>query len=72
MKEAFALFRDDKQGPLWREFFDDLEDARRRGQQLAVAEGAEYFVFSLETNAEVARFLPRRANVSNERLDADV
>ena len=71
MKDAFALFQDDGKGPLWRGFFDDLEDAKRKGQVLAAAEATEFFVFNVETNMEVVRFHPRTATAASSPVGAD-
>jgi len=58
MARAFGLFMDDGKGPLWRDFFDNLEEAKRQGQNLASVEDHEFFIFSFEANCEVERFFP--------------
>jgi hypothetical protein len=58
----FALFEDDGKGPLWREFFANLDEAKRRAQQLADDKGHECFVFCLTKYSEVARSFPPSGN----------
>ena len=58
MAHAFGLFMDDDKGPLWRDFFDNLEEAKQQGQKLASVEHNEFFIFSFEENCEVERFFP--------------
>jgi hypothetical protein len=47
MSHPFALFIEDHKGPLFRECCDDLEEAKRKAQELADREGFPFFVFSL-------------------------
>lgn len=56
----FGLFIKDEEGPLWRGFFADLDEAKRTAQKLANEEGFEFFVFSLKDSTEVARAFPDR------------
>ena len=57
---SFGLFMEDKKGPLWRGFFDDLTCAKKAARELAEREGFEFFVFSFKTYTEVARAFPVR------------
>lgn len=59
-ENQFGLFSQDEKGPLWRAFFSDLEDAKRKAQKLADLEGLEFFIYDFELDGEVARFYPRR------------
>jgi len=54
----FGLFLQDERGEHLEEFFDDLELAVRKAQELAISEGSEYFVFSFRQYREIGRFLP--------------
>jgi hypothetical protein len=54
----FGLFEDAEKGPLWREFFLDLDKAKVRAQQLADESDHEFFVFSFNNFVEVARSFP--------------
>ena len=56
----FGLFIQDEEGPLWRGFFADLDEAKRTAQKLANEERFEFFVFSLKDFTEVARAFPVR------------
>ena len=56
----YAIFRDDKDGPVWREFSTDLITAKINAQRLADAEQLEFFVFDFEDISEVARLFPSR------------
>lgn len=55
----FDVFSQGERGPMWRQCFVDLEDAKRRAQELATEEGLEFFVFSPKDSSEVVRFFPR-------------
>jgi hypothetical protein len=57
-KPEFGLFLQDKEGPLWRGFYADLDEAKRTAQKLANEEGFEFFIFSLKDFTEVARAFP--------------
>ncbi len=54
----FGIFIQDGKGPLFKEFFADREEAKRKAEQLAQTEGVECFVYSFQTFKEVARFRP--------------
>lgn len=56
----FALFVQDSQGTLWREYFNDLDEAKRKAQELADLEGFEFFIYDFKTASEIARFFPRQ------------
>ncbi|HEV2498361.1 MAG TPA: hypothetical protein VGY31_02125 [Terriglobia bacterium] len=56
----FALFVKDDKGTLWRGFFNDLDEAKRKAQELADLEGFEFFVYDFKTASEIARFFPRK------------
>jgi hypothetical protein len=58
--DQFAVFAQDEKGPVWREFFPDLESAKAKARELAIQEGTEFFVFRLKDASEVARFFPLR------------
>lgn len=59
LDDEFGVFSQDESGPMWREFFSDLESAKAKAQQLSIDEGLESFVFRLKDSSEVARFFPR-------------
>lgn len=54
----FALFADDENGPVFRHYCDDVEEARRRAQELAEREGCTFLVFSFKDRRQVGRFKP--------------
>jgi len=54
----FGLFVENEEGPLWRGFYADLDEAKRTAQNLANEEGLEFFIFSLKDFTEVARAFP--------------
>jgi hypothetical protein len=56
----FGLFLQDKEGPLCRGFFTDLDEAKRTAQKLASEEGLEFFVFNFKNYKEVVRAFPVR------------
>jgi len=60
MDDIFGLFRYDDKGIHFREVVADVEEAKRRAQELATAEGFEFFVFSYKECREIARFFPIR------------
>jgi hypothetical protein len=60
----FGLFVEDEKGHLWRGFFDDLEAAKKSGQELANKERLEFFVFNFKDFTEVARVFPARPKPS--------
>jgi hypothetical protein len=57
--QPFALFVEDEQGPLFREFCDNLEEAQRKAQDMADLEGFPFLIFSFVKSKEVGRFKPR-------------
>ena len=56
----FALFVHEEKGPFWRGFYSDLEEAKRRAQELANEEGFEFFIFRFKDKSEIARFFPAK------------
>jgi hypothetical protein len=58
----YRVFRLDATGPLYRAAFDDLEEATRKAQEFATAEGFEFFVVSITDHREVGRYFPVREN----------
>ncbi|MGH9377960.1 MAG: hypothetical protein ACRD1I_04095 [Terriglobia bacterium] len=56
----FCLFVQHDKGPLWRGFFNDLDEAKRKAQELADREGFEFFIYNLQSSTEIARFFPSR------------
>lgn len=56
----FGLFVQDDQGTLWRGFFNDLDEAKRKAQELADLEGFEFFIYDFKTASEITRFFPRK------------
>ncbi len=66
MAEQFALFRDDPKGAQLQGYFNDLEQARLEGRELATTQDCEFFIFDFEDEREVARFY-RPANRANSR-----
>lgn len=59
-EDQFGLFSQDEHGPLWRGFFNDLDEAKRKAQELADLEGLEFFIYNLKSLSEIARFFPSR------------
>ncbi len=57
-EHLFGLFIQDEEGPLLRDFYTDLDEAKRKAQELATNEGFEFFVFDFKDSSEIARFLP--------------
>jgi hypothetical protein len=57
--DPFALFLEDRNGPLWRQNCRDLEEAKRKGQELADSEGLPCFIFSYHDCRELSRFEPQ-------------
>lgn len=55
----FALFMEDLQGPVFREYFDDLRMATLKAQDLADIERVPFFVFSFQTAERITRCAPR-------------
>ena len=66
----FGLFQADKDGPLWRASFADLDEAKRNARILADEERQEFFVRSLEDYSEVARLFPTRNKVIDLPADS--
>ena len=56
----FAVFSQDRAGPLWRGFFNDLDAAKQKAKTCVDEDGVEAFVFSFTSASEVARFFPSR------------
>lgn len=54
----FGVFVQDGKGPVFREFFADREQAKRKAEELAKTEGVDCFVYSFKTYTEVVRFRP--------------
>ncbi len=57
-ESEFALFVQNRNGAIWREYADDLAEAGRRAQELATREGVESFVYSFKDFREKGRYLP--------------
>ena len=60
----FGLFIQDDKGPLYRGFYTDLEDAKRKAQELADKEGYEFFIYNFKGFIEIARFYPQKRNLA--------
>jgi len=56
--QDYGVYPDGEGGRVWRVFADDLEAAKEKAREIAIEEGAEAFVFSLQDSSEVARFFP--------------
>jgi hypothetical protein len=54
-----ALFLEDDKGTVLRGYCSDVEEARRRAQELADREGYPFLVFRFPTCRQIARFKPR-------------
>jgi len=59
--QQFGLFEDGEEGPLWRAFFSDVEDAKARAQIFADDEGRVFFVYNLKDSTVIKRVFPSRA-----------
>jgi len=57
--KPFAIFREYEKGPLFREFCSDLDEARRKAQEMADQEGLPFIVFSFVQPRQVGRFKPK-------------
>jgi hypothetical protein len=55
----FALFVEDRKGPLFRGYCDDLREANCKAQELADHEGFPFVVFSFTQARQLGRFEPR-------------
>jgi hypothetical protein len=58
--EEFDVFMEDEKGPIWKGYFNNLEHAKRKAQELADREGCPCFVYSVESSKEIARCQPSR------------
>jgi hypothetical protein len=56
----YGVFEDCGKGPLWREFFRDLDKAKVRAKRLADESDHECFVFCFKNYIEVARSSPSK------------
>lgn len=56
----FGVFREHPGAPVWKGFYNDLEEAKRAAQQLANAEDAEFYVGQLHEFSVIARFFPSK------------
>ncbi|MGH7870332.1 MAG: hypothetical protein ACREP9_22480 [Candidatus Dormibacteraceae bacterium] len=65
-EDQFGLFSQDEKGPLWRGFFNDLDEAKRKAQELADVEGFEFFIYNLRSLSEIARFFRSRPKPARE------
>lgn len=54
----FGVFVEDDEGPVLKEYCNDLDEAKRRGQRLADVEGLPAVIFTIKGYREVARFAP--------------
>jgi hypothetical protein len=57
--KPIALFLEDEKGPLFQEFCADLEQARRKAQELANRQGLPVIIFSFVEARQVGRFKPK-------------
>ena len=57
----FGVFQDDRNGPIWREFFQDIEMARNHAQKSADERASEFFIFSFWNFSKAGRKFPRRS-----------
>ncbi len=64
----FGLFIEDDERPMFRGYCGDLDEARRRGQQLADIEGLPCVVVAIEGYTEVGRFSPFSPSTAPRRL----
>jgi hypothetical protein len=55
----FALMVEDDEGPIFRDFWVDLEEARRKAQEAADRQGLPVLIFSFAETKIVARLEPR-------------
>lgn len=60
--DPFALFLEDDEGPLWRQDCGDLEEANRKGQELADREGLPCFIFSFKDCRQLGLFEPKASH----------
>ena len=67
MPKALAVFMEDEKGPVWKAYFDDIEEAKRQCQDLAQSTGLECFVYSFHTFTEIARFRRSRGITKHPR-----
>ena len=56
--DNYGVFKQDPQGPVWRGFFSDLDDAKAAANDLCEKEKAAFFVYCFQKFREVARFKP--------------
>jgi hypothetical protein len=63
--QQFAVFSQDENGPVWKGFFEDLEDAKRHARNGAESGELEFFVYSFASRSEVARFFPPRGKLES-------
>ncbi len=54
----FGVFIEDDEGPVFKEYSGEIEEAKRRGQRVADIEGLPSVVFAIKGYTEVARFSP--------------
>lgn len=62
--QNFGVFSQEKSGPIWKGFFDDLEEAKRFARACAASGELEFFVYSLLSGSEVARYFPKKPSTS--------
>ena len=60
----FGVFSQGENGPLWKGFFDDLDEAKVLAQELANRERLESFIYEFQRYSEIARFSPARTGPS--------
>jgi len=63
----FGLYEEDERGRMWRASFAELDEAKRRGEQLAKDEGKDYVVYNFKSCREVARLCPAKSEPSPAR-----
>jgi hypothetical protein len=54
----FGVFMEDDEGPVFKEYCGELEEAKRRGQRVADIEGTPTVLFTIKGYTEIARFSP--------------
>ena len=57
----YGLFSQDREGPLFRAFCYDLEEAKLKARSLADKEGLVYLIFDFHRLVEVDRMVPLKS-----------
>ena len=58
MADQFAIFQEDREGPMWHGYFSDLENAKVTAQRLADQDRVVFFIYCFKRYVEVGRFRP--------------